>query len=58
MIEVVRSGEHVDRVMTKAVDRLSASEAAVDRLPDSEITGVLRDLGRYLLERVEAARAS
>ena len=58
VIEVVRSGGHVDRVIAAAVDRLSASEKAVDRLPDSQITGVLRDLGRYLLERVEAARAS
>jgi heptaprenyl diphosphate synthase len=58
VIEVVRSGGHVDRVIAAAVDRLSASEEAVDRLPDSKITGVLRDLGRYLLERVEAARAS
>ena len=56
VIDAVRDGGYIDRVLDEAKARLAVSEGAVDRLPDGPIVPVLRDLGRFLLERVDAVR--
>ena len=57
VIELVTEGGHVDRVLDEATERLRVAEKAVARIPEGELTPVLRALGRYLLDRVEAARS-
>jgi heptaprenyl diphosphate synthase len=56
VISVVRDGGFVDRVIDEATQRLGLSEDAISRLPSGPMTGVLHDLGRFLLDRVEAVR--
>jgi heptaprenyl diphosphate synthase len=56
VIEITKSGGHVDRVLEEAMERLRIAEKAAARIPDSEMTPVLGNLDRYLLDRVEAAR--
>ncbi|MDH3730807.1 MAG: polyprenyl synthetase family protein [Acidimicrobiia bacterium] len=56
VIELVRSGGFVDRVLDESKARLGVSEEAIDRLPDGPMPAVLRGLGRFLLDRVEAVR--
>lgn len=56
VIKIVTGGDYVDRVLDEAKDRLRRAEKAATRLPEGEVTPVLRTLGRYLLERVEGAR--
>jgi heptaprenyl diphosphate synthase len=56
VIDVVRSGGYVDRVLDEAKDRLAVSELAIERLPAGPMSEVLRGLGRFLLDRVEAVR--
>ncbi len=58
VISLVTEGGHVDRVLDEARERLRVAEKAASRLPEGELTPVLRQLDRYLLERVEAARKS
>ena len=56
VIDAVRAGGYIDRVLDEAKSRLAKSEEAVDRLGDHPVAGVLRDLGRFLLQRVDAVR--
>jgi heptaprenyl diphosphate synthase len=56
VIGLVRAGGYVDRVLDEAKERLAVSEKAIDRLPAGTISEVLRGLGRFLLDRVEAVR--
>ncbi|MEE8331394.1 MAG: polyprenyl synthetase family protein [Acidimicrobiia bacterium] len=56
VIELVRNGGYVDRVLDESKARLGVSEEAIDRLPPGPMTDVLRGLGRFLLERVDAVR--
>lgn len=56
VIEIVRLGGYIDRVLDEARARLATSEEAIDRLPAGPITDVLRGLGRFLLDRVDAVR--
>ncbi len=56
VIELTTTGGHVDRVLDEATERLRVAEKAVGRIADAEIAPVLITLGRYLLERVSAAR--
>ncbi len=58
VIEIVRSGGHIDRALTETEEHISLAAAAAERLADPEVTKILQSLGGYLLERVEAARAS
>lgn len=55
-IELVRNGGYVDRVLDESKARLGVSEEAIDRLPPGSMTDVLRGLGRFLLDRVDAVR--
>jgi heptaprenyl diphosphate synthase len=56
VIELTISGGHVDRVIDEAVARLAIAEQASDRIPDTSLTPVLRNLDAYILGRVDAAR--
>jgi heptaprenyl diphosphate synthase len=56
VIAIAREGGYVDVVLDDARSRLQEAESAVGDLPDPAITAVLRDLGSFLLTRVEAAR--
>ena len=57
VIELVISGGFVDRVLDEATTRMRASEEAAARIPESELTPIIRNLDRYLLERVDIARS-
>lgn len=57
VIEVVRAGGFVDQTLEGAVQRLERAEGALDALPAIETRAILRNLGDFLLERVETARA-
>ena len=56
VIDLVRSGGHVDQALAEVDRRIAAARAAVESLPEGEITRVFRGLGDYLVERVETAR--
>jgi heptaprenyl diphosphate synthase len=56
VIDAVREGGYIDRALDEARARLEVSERAIDRIGDGPITEVLRRLGRFLLDRVEAVR--
>ena len=56
VIRLVVEGGHIDRVLDEATDRMRASEKAAARIPENELTPIIRNLDRYLLDRVEIAR--
>ncbi len=56
IIELTISGGFVDRVVDEAVDRMAVAERASNRIPDTALTPVLRNLDSYILGRVERAR--
>lgn len=56
VIKLVTEGGYIDRVLDEATERMRASERAAARIPESELTPIIRNLDRYLLERVEIAR--
>ena len=56
VIKIVTEGGYVDRVLDEATERMRASEKAAARIPESELTPIIRNLDRYLLDRVEVAR--
>ena len=43
-------------MLDEATDRMRASEKAAARIPENELTPIIRNLDRYLLDRVEVAR--
>jgi heptaprenyl diphosphate synthase len=55
--KLVIQGGHVDRVLDEATDRMRASEKAAARIPENDLTPIIRNLDRYLLDRVEIARS-
>ena len=57
VISLVVAGGHVDRVLDEATERMRASEKAAARIPESDLTPIIRNLDRYLLQRVDIARA-
>jgi heptaprenyl diphosphate synthase len=57
VIDIVRSGGHIDSALSEATRRLAVASAALDDVPESEPRQILETLGSYLLGRVEAARA-
>ncbi len=57
VIQLVTAGGYIDRVLDEASDRMRASEKAASRIPETELTPIIRNLDRYLLERVEIARS-
>jgi heptaprenyl diphosphate synthase len=56
IIDLVADGGHIDRVLDEAADRMRASEKAAARIPESDLTPIIRNIDRYLLQRVEVAR--
>ncbi len=58
VIALTVAGGHVDRALTEAAERLRRADHAVDRLPAGHVADVLRELGGYLLARVERARVA
>ena len=44
-------------MLDEARERLRVAEKAASRIPDSAMSPVLANLDRYLLDRVDAARA-
>jgi heptaprenyl diphosphate synthase len=56
VIAIAVEGGHVDSVLDQATERARVAEKAAARIPESPLTPVLRNLDRYLLQRVEAAR--
>lgn len=58
VIELVTGGGYIDRVLDEATERMRVSEKAAARIPESELTPIIRNLDRYLLERVEIARST
>lgn len=57
VIDLTISGGSVDRVLDDAVERLRVAEKAAQRIPESDLSPVLRNLDSYILDRVAAARA-
>ena len=56
VLDLVRASGNVDRVLDEAGQRLEVARKAVAGLPQSPVTDVLRDMGTFLLDRVESAR--
>jgi geranylgeranyl pyrophosphate synthase len=57
VIELVVSGGYVDEVLDEARQRLQVAEDAVSAIGNQALVDVLHSLDRYLLDRVELARA-
>jgi heptaprenyl diphosphate synthase len=57
VIELVVRGGYIDRVLDEATERMRASEKAAARIPENELTPIIRNLDRYLLDRVDIARS-
>jgi len=56
VIALVVDGGYVDAAVDRAMERLRVAEKAADRIDDPAIREVLRNLDRFLLDRVELAR--
>ena len=56
VIRLVIEGGFADRVLDEATERMRASEKAAARIPENDLTPIIRNLDRYLLERVDIAR--
>ena len=56
VIELTVAGGYVETVIDEAMEHMQVAEEASDRIPESALTPVLRNLDSYLLDRVAAAR--
>ena len=56
LLDIVRAGGFIDRVLDEAVERARVAEKAVARAATGPLVEVFANLDRYLLDRVEAAR--
>jgi heptaprenyl diphosphate synthase len=56
VIQLAVAGGHVDRVVEDAIERIRIAEKAANRIPESYLSPVLRNLDRYILDRASAAR--
>ncbi|HEY4607198.1 MAG TPA: polyprenyl synthetase family protein [Acidimicrobiia bacterium] len=56
VIELVRSGGHIESSLTEAMRRLEIASDALTALPQGHPRQILESLGSYLLDRVDAAR--
>jgi hypothetical protein len=45
-------------VLDETVGHIAAAEKAIAALPESDVTKVLKTLGEFLVDRVDAARGS
>jgi heptaprenyl diphosphate synthase len=55
VIDLARSRGHVERALQVAREHTAAATAALEDLPRGPVAGVLRELGEYLIARVEGA---
>jgi geranylgeranyl pyrophosphate synthase len=58
VIDLVRSGGHVENALAEATRRLGMASEALQVIPDGDARRILDSLGRYLLDRVETAKDS
>jgi geranylgeranyl pyrophosphate synthase len=58
VIDLVRKGGHVDTALSHVDAHMATAERAVAALPAGQVRDVLGGLGRYLVQRVEAARSA
>ncbi|HEY6629583.1 MAG TPA: polyprenyl synthetase family protein [Acidimicrobiia bacterium] len=56
VIDIVRTGGHVDTSLAEAGRRLELASKALAALPDGKPRQILETLGSYLVERVDAAK--
>ncbi len=56
VIDIVRSGGHVDTSLAEAGRRLELASKALAALPDGKPRQILETLGSYLVERVDQAK--
>jgi heptaprenyl diphosphate synthase len=56
LLDIVRTGGYVDRVLDEALERARVAEKAVARAATGQLVDVFANLDHYLLDRVEAAR--
>jgi geranylgeranyl pyrophosphate synthase len=56
-ISILRGGGWVDQAIDAALDRVEVAQKALENLPDIPARAVLAELGRYLVERVQAERS-
>jgi len=56
VIDIVRTGGFIDEALHDASNRLKVADDALEGLPDGQPRRILETLGRFLLERVDAAR--
>ena len=57
ILEIVRSYDHVERVLAETEGRIAKAADAMAPIGDSDVTKVFRSLGEYLVERVAVARS-
>lgn len=57
VIDIVRSGAYIEKTLGQTSNRLATAEDVLSGLPDGEAKETLNSLGRFLVERVEAARS-
>ncbi|MEE8498171.1 MAG: polyprenyl synthetase family protein [Acidimicrobiia bacterium] len=57
VIQIVRNGGHVERVLRETEEHIALAEEAAATMDHETVTPVLQSLGSYLVERVSAARA-
>ena len=57
VIALVRAGGFVDQALKFATERLIVAGDALTQLPQGEPKLILEKLGRFLVDRVEAARS-
>lgn len=57
VIALLRNGGWVDKALEEAAGRIARAEAALSAVPDMAAKPVLRRMGQFLLDQVDAARA-
>ncbi len=58
VIDLVRSGRHVETALKTAIDRLGTANQALAILPNNETRAILEQLGKFIVTRVETASTS
>jgi heptaprenyl diphosphate synthase len=56
VIDLVRSGGHIEAAIAETEAHLEAAASAIDGLPDGDVTKVFRSLADYLVDRTALAR--
>jgi len=56
VIEIVRTGDHVEELLAESDARLAAADEAMAALPESSVKSVFHALGGYLVDRTAVAR--